>query len=726
MIELDVLNEKQRQAVTVFQENVLVLAGAGSGKTSVLTKRIAWLVNQKNVPLKSILAVTFTNKAAQEMKDRITSLLGYTAINPYIGTFHGIAYRILRQFSEEIGLPNDFIILDSDDQLSLIKKVLKLLNINDKNYNPRGLRSFIGSQKDQGISISSYINSDIYDPLQIKVFEYYEKMRIELNALDFSDLLSYVYRLFSDSNKVREYYQNRFNYVLVDEFQDTNTLQYNWLRLLVSGDCSIMAVGDDDQSIYGWRGANVKNITNFQKDYQPVKLIKLEQNYRSTQTILDVANAVISNNNERLGKNLWSDKETGNKVSLYNAYNERDEAYYVAKSITDSHLSGVHLQDMAVLYRSNAQSRLLEEALINLKIPYKIYGGLRFFERAEVKDILSYVRLVYSRHDDLAFSRVLNKPTRGIGATTYAKLTGYSSESGLSLWDSAIDMINKKLLTIRSINMLKIFLKLIDDLEILVRGLELGDKVRLILEQSGLLEFHNQDKGEKAAQRIENMKELVSSAKNFSSLSDAEQSNQLRDFIAFAVLESGDTQAEGTTEAVNLMTLHSAKGLEFENVYIVGLEEDIFPTSRSKGDDLKISEERRLCYVGITRAMKNLSFTYASSRYQYGETTFQRVSRFIDEIPSHYIRKHKLKPSMEKSFGFGFGSNENNLDSKLSDGARCDTFVVGAKLEHEKFGIGSLVKLEGSGDDMRLYIDFKGQYGIKVLIAKYARLSKIF
>ena len=716
MNTISALNPNQQQAVTADNENLLILAGAGSGKTSVLTQRIAYLVREKNVFPSKILAVTFTNKAAKEMRKRVESLLETSTSGMWIGTFHGIAHRLLRRHAEVLGLDPDFKILDADDQLQIIKKVVQALSIDDKRFPPRAIRGFINARKDEGVRSDDLHSSDQrYDYVFIKAYAAYETQRQSDKALDFSDLLLYMHELFQHHKEVRELYQERFKVILVDEFQDTNKIQYDWLKNLVTENNSIMAVGDDDQSIYGWRGAKVENIHKYQKDYAPVNIIKLEQNYRSTQTILDAANAVISNNEERMGKNLWSAGDKGEPIALYEAVSEREEAAYVATKIADKVRQGVSPSDVAILYRSNAQSRVLEEALISEKVSYRIYGGVRYFERSEIKDVLAYLRLVTMSEDNLAFERIVNVPTRGIGLRTIEKIREYARDGGLSLWASAEDMVEAKLLPA----------KLLSD-----KALE--DKMKIVLEGSGLLEFHGDSKHEKAQQKLENMQELVNAAKNFMPpVGAVEPEAMLSEFLSFAVLESGESQADENIPAVQLMTLHSAKGLEFPHVYMVGLEEGIFPTSRALDMEDKLAEERRLCYVGITRAMKALTITYATSRYQYGESSFQMKSRFLNEIPETYMKPVRLTNAKPKNFGFGVSPQD--FLSKQSSGAGLNIKGIQNKggyrrgdiVEHAKFGMGVFVKNEGAGEEARLHVDFKGGSGVKVLIAKYARLTKV-
>ncbi|WP_395946766.1 DNA helicase II [Caedibacter taeniospiralis] len=719
---IESLNAAQQEAVLLQNENALVLAGAGSGKTRVLTHRIAYLCQEKNVSPLNILAVTFTNKAAREMRGRVEELLGFSTVGMWIGTFHGIAHRLLRQHAQEMGFNRNFKVLDQDDQLQLIKKVIQSLNLDEKYYPPKYSQAFINGKKDEGIRAINLPKAH-FDIEVIKIYQAYEARLKADNALDFADLLLYAYELFKQNEILRNYYQKRFHYVLVDEFQDTNIVQYKWLMCLKSDANSFMAVGDDDQSIYGWRGAKIENIEHFLSDLNPVKIVRLEQNYRSTQIILDAANAVIANNSKRMGKVLWSKEEKGEKIAVYEAFNERDEADYIVQKIQDlSNNQGVNLSHIAILYRSNAQSRVIEEALLKLGISYRIYGGLRFFDRAEIKDALAYMRLIALRADNLAFERVVNLPVRGIGLKTLDNIRDYARLHGLSLWQATVQMIDTNQLPSRSAQALGRFISLIEDMAALKDTLSLGQLMRHVIEVSGLSLMYEASKSEKSQQKCENLRELVTAASEFIPPVEAvNDQDLLLEFLSFAVLESGEMQADDHSEAVQLMTLHTAKGLEFPYVFISGLEDGLFPSSRSLDDADKLAEERRLCYVGITRAMRNLTLSFSKVRHQYGDINYQVKSRFLNEIPKEYL--HQVRQlATPKSAGFGISPFEFvNMQQEESQ----SQFKTGSFVTHPKFGIGVILKTEGQGDDLCYHIDFKAGGGRKVLLAKMAKLSKL-
>ncbi|WP_119343149.1 DNA helicase II [Facilibium subflavum] len=721
-LDLEKLNKEQRQAVVLDDKNALILAGAGSGKTRVLTYRIAYLCQKKQVSPLNILAVTFTNKAAREMRARIEALLGFSTHGMWIGTFHGIAHRLLRQHASELGFDRHFKVLDQDDQLQLIKKVLQQLNIDEKFYPPRFIQGFINGKKDEGIR-SVDINKHEVDSEILKIYQAYEVRLKADNALDFADLLLYAYELLQHNEVVRSYYQRRFQYILVDEFQDTNTIQYKWLQCLKTGDNTIMAVGDDDQSIYGWRGAKVENIQHFVDDFADVETVRLEQNYRSTQTILDAANALIANNMGRMGKTLWSQAPIGEKIALYEAFNERDEAAYIVGRIQALHQeSKANLKDIAILYRSNAQSRVIEEALLQQGLAYRIYGGLRFFERAEIKDALAYLRLIALRGDNLAFERIVNVPARGIGAKTVDTIRQYALDHDLSLWQSACEMIENKVLSSRAAKPLQSFMDLIDEMASMQEVMDLGQLTRYVIDQSGLLIMYQSTNSEKSKQKLDNLKELVNAAVEFIPPMEAVDSADelLVEFLSFAVLESGEMQADENTDCVQMMTLHTAKGLEFPYVFMTGLEDGLFPSSRSIEAEDRLSEERRLCYVGITRAMKQLTLSFSKVRHQYGDVNYQIKSRFLHEIPSAYIKEIRSHTANKKPLGFGVSPFEFIKQQKEDN-----PFKVGEFVNHPKFGIGVFLKAEGQGDDKCYHIDFKAGGGKKVLLAKMAKLSKL-
>ncbi len=605
---LDSLNAEQREAVGAPTGNLLVLAGAGSGKTRVLVHRIAWYIATEQGSPYSILAVTFTNKAAAEMRARIENLLGQSIRGMWVGTFHGLAHRFLRAHWQEANLPETFQILDSEDQYRFVRRTIRALQLDESQFSPREAQWFINARKDDGLRPENIDDhGDLTTAQMVRIYKAYQES-CELSGLvDFAELLLRTFELFRDHGVVREYYQHRFKHVLVDEFQDTNSLQYNWLKLLVGDKNTLFTVGDDDQSIYSWRGARVENMQAFERDFPGVQLLKLQQNYRSTATILKAANKLIANNNARLGKDLWTDGEEGDLIGVYMAYNETDEARYVVDHVKQAPNEGKAFADYAILYRVSAQSRVLEEALMQARIPYRVYGGLRFYERAEIKDALAYIRLARFQDDDASFERIVNTPTRGIGNRTIDELRQVARRDQCSLWRASLHILEHKLLSARALNALEHFIKLIQSLQ--QNDAEIHEHVDLVIQHSGLIEHFKKEKGEKGQARIENMEELVSAAREFEVGDDEElaEMDALSAFLAHAALESGETQASESSDCVHLMTLHSAKGLEFPVVFLVGMEEGLFPHQRSSEDLIQLEEERRLCYVGITRAKKNLS-----------------------------------------------------------------------------------------------------------------------
>jgi len=715
---LDKLNDAQRQAVTASSEPALVIAGAGSGKTRVLVHRAAWLIEVENVSPQSLLAVTFTNKAAAEMRSRIENLLSVPVQHLWIGTFHGLAHRMLRRHWREAGLPQNFQIIDSDDQLRLIKRLLKSLEIDDSLRVPKEIQWFINGQKDEGLRPQHL--DDEGDPnrrQQISLYQSYEEICQRGGLVDFAELLLRAHELLRDNAALLEHYRRRFRHLLVDEFQDTNAIQYAWLRLLAGDNGVPFVVGDDDQSIYRWRGARVEHIHRFQKDFPGTQIVKLEQNYRSTETILNAANAVIANNSSRMGKNLWTDGSEGESIKVYSAYNERDEADFVVGRLRDWIAQGNARADAAILYRSNAQSRVLEEGLVNARIPYRVYGGLRFFERAEIKDALAYLRLTSNRDDDSSFERVINKPTRGIGARTVEMMRAYAKANACSLWRAA-GAIASDDLNGRAANAVNAFMSLIERMARETSGLDLHDRVDHVIHLSTLLDFFKKDKGEKGETRIENLAELVSAAKSFQP-DPAEEMSPLDEFLSHAALEAGEGQADAWEDCVQLMTLHSAKGLEFPLVFICGMEDGLFPHQRSVADPQGLEEERRLCYVGITRAMQSLYITYAEQRRMHGMDNFSLPSRFIAEIPAEYIEEIRprvqvarpMRPSRPSRRRTSSKSVENELGIRL-----------GQRVRHKKFGDGVILNFEGQGAHARVEVNFE-EAGTKMLVLSYANLD---
>jgi DNA helicase-2/ATP-dependent DNA helicase PcrA len=714
---LDGLNDDQRQAVASPLGGALVLAGAGSGKTRVLVHRVAWLIQVEGASPNSILAVTFTNKAAAEMRGRIETLLGLPGGAMWLGTFHGLAHRLLRIHWREAGLPQSFQILDSEDQARVLRKVLKSLDLDETRWVPREILWFINAQKDEGHR-PKHIKDD-GDPTRrqlIKIYQAYEEACQRAGVVDFAELLLRAFELWRDNASLLEHYRTRFRHVLVDEFQDTNAIQYQWLMLLAKPAGLPFVVGDDDQSIYRWRGARVENLQQFRRDFPQAVLYKLEQNYRSTGTILKAANALISNNGGRLGKTLWTNGADGERVKLYAAFNERDEADFVVNRIREWVSHGGARREAAVLYRSNAQSRVFEEAFLNARMPYRVYGGLRFFERAEIKDALAYLRLIASRADDTSFERVVNLPVRGIGAKTMDAVRDLARGHATSLWNGAQSCIQGGLPQ-RAALALQAFLALIDKLAREVQGLELHEQVDHVIQMSGLIEHFKKEKGERGEGRIENLLELVSAARGFSPETEAESElSPLESFLAHAVLESGEGQGDPYDDCVQMMTLHSAKGLEFPVVFLAGMEDGLFPHQRSVADLAGLEEERRLCYVGMTRAMRQLYITYAEQRRLYGVDTYGQPSRFITELPADLVEE--IRPRLQVSRPV-FTKRSDSLDESPSSGMR-----MGSRVRHSKFGDGVVLNFEGNGPHARIQVNFERQ-GTKWLMLSYANLVRV-
>ncbi|WP_042861431.1 DNA helicase II [Dickeya sp. NCPPB 3274] len=714
---LDSLNDKQRDAVAAARSNMLVLAGAGSGKTRVLVHRIAWLLTVENCSPYSIMAVTFTNKAAAEMRHRIDQLLGTSQGGMWIGTFHGLAHRLLRAHHLDAGLPQDFQILDSEDQLRLLKRLIKALNLDEKQWPPRQAMWYINGKKDEGLRpqhIDSYGNP--VEQTWLRIYQAYQEACDRAGLVDFAELLLRAHELWLNKPHILQHYRDRFNNILVDEFQDTNRIQYAWIRLLAGDSAKVMIVGDDDQSIYGWRGAQVENIQHFLRDFSDVATIRLEQNYRSTANILNAANALIAHNGDRLGKNLWTDGIEGEPISLYCAFNELDEARFVVSRIKVWQEAGGALSECAILYRSNAQSRVLEEALLQQSLPYRIYGGMRFFERQEIKDALSYLRLMANRNDDAAFERVVNTPTRGIGDRTLDVVRQTARDRQLTLWQATRALLQEKVLAGRAAAALQRFLELVDALASDTADLPLHVQTDRVIRDSGLWSMYEQEKGEKGQARVENLEELVTATRQFSYQDEDQDLLPLQAFLSHAALEAGDGQADAYQDAVQLMTLHSAKGLEFPQVFVVGMEEGMFPSQMSLDEGGRLEEERRLAYVGVTRAMQKLTLTYAESRRLYGKETYHRPSRFIGELPPECVEEVRLRASVSRPV------NHQRLGTPIS---QSDTgYKLGQRVRHAKFGEGTIVNVEGSGDHCRIQVAFAGQ-GIKWLVAAYARLDTV-
>ena len=723
---LDGLNDKQREAVAAPIGNYLVLAGAGSGKTRVLTHRIAWLIGVENVPESNILAVTFTNKAATEMRHRIESTLFQTSnhsmFGMWVGTFHSIANRLLRSHYLDADLPQDFQIMDSEDQVRLLKRLLKLHNIDEKHFPPKHVAWYINAQKDKGNRAKDIEHhNDLNEKKLVEIYQLYQEACDRAGLLDFAELLIRTYEMLKKKPLILQRYQQRFQHILIDEFQDTNNIQYDLIRLLAGDSGRVMIVGDDDQSIYGWRGAQVENIQKFLKDYPKAETIRLEQNYRSTGHILSAANELIANNDNRLGKNLWTASGNGDPVEIYCAFNELDEARFVAAQIQQWKEDEGSYSECAVLYRSNSQSRVIEEALIQANIPYRIYGGMRFFERQEIKDALAYLRLIANRQDDAAFERVVNTPPRGIGDRTLDTIRQITRTRSITLWQAVQVALNEEQLSGRSASALLRFVELINAMDEETSEMALAEQTDFVIKKSGLYEMYKQEKGEKGEVRIENLEELVTATKQFTPPEEAEELTPLTAFLTHASLEAGEAQASPHQEYVELMTLHSAKGLEFPRVFMVGVEEGIFPSGMSF-DEGRLQEERRLAYVGITRAKRKLTISYAELRRLYGKEERHIPSRFIAELPEENIREIRLRGNINRAENFGAVQNHppKTTASILED----DIWKMGQKVYHAKFGQGTIINVEGSGEATRLQIAFQGN-GIKWLIAKMAKLEKL-
>ena len=714
---VDGLNEKQQQSVALDEDiNALILAGAGSGKTRVLTHRIHYLVSTKNYHVDDILAVTFTNKAANEMKERLSDLLRRPIGRMWIGTFHSLAHRLLRTHPIEANLSPTFQILDAQDQFRIIKRLMKENGVDETKFPIKKVQWFINQQKDEGIlphEIDAGYN--FFVKQSAKVFDLYEKHCQVNDLVDFAGLLVKSYGLLKNNQSLLEHYQNKFRHILVDEFQDTNRIQYQFIKILHNQTNHVFCVGDDDQSIYGWRGAKIENIQKIENDFKPIQVIKLEQNYRSTGNILSASNALIANNQNRLEKSLWTESGDGDLINVLNARTETEEAQYVVGEIQTQFNQGRNLDECAILYRSNAQSRVFEESLIKQNLNYRIYGGLRFFERAEIKDAMGYIRLIENTSDNIAFERIVNFPTRGIGLSTIEKIRSYANENQTNLFQSSIAIIDS--LPSRAANALQSFIHLIEAISDSSKNLILNEKVDSILLQSGLMSHYANDKSDKAGSKRENLDELVTAATQYVHEEDNEM-NETQGFIALATLDSSGESNQSNQSSVQLMTVHSAKGLEFPVVFLVGLEEDLFPSRQSKDEPHLLDEERRLCYVGMTRAMNSLTLSYASRRFLHGQSFYSLSSRFLDEIPKSFLNYIKNESTENSYQGYEKNTNVSNKMIATSD----SIYSIGQVVKHAKFGLGTILNYEGSGDSMRLQINFQ-KAGTKWLISSYANLE---
>ncbi|BAS67594.1 DNA helicase II [Bathymodiolus septemdierum thioautotrophic gill symbiont] len=715
---IDGLNDNQSQSVVLDNtQNALILAGAGSGKTRVLTHRIAYLVTQKNVPIDAILAVTFTNKASKEMRERLEVLLRRPIRTMWVGTFHGLAHRLLRTHAAEANLSPQFQILDQQDQYRIVKRLMKENSIDESKFPVRKVQWFINQQKDEGIRPGDIdAGHNYFVKKSLEVFGFYENHCNANGLIDFAELLVRSYELLRNNSELLTYYQTRFQHILVDEFQDTNTVQYRWIQQLFNGKNNVFCVGDDDQSIYGWRGAKIENITKLSTDFAPIQTIRLEQNYRSTGYILKASNALIANNKNRMGKSLWTDSGDGDLIDLYEARTEIDEADYVVGSIQKIINNGIPANQCAILYRSNAQSRAFEERLIKYNVPYIIYGGLRFFERAEIKDALCYLRLMENTEDSVAFERIVNFPTRGIGAATIEKVREHALMNQTGLFQAAISMAPT--LPTRAANALIGFMQLIEEMQDHAQNLDLSEKIGYLIKKSGLFDYYSNDKTDKAGSKPANLEELIAAAEQYTHEEDSEM-NEVTGFISLASLDSSGDSSAPPTQNVQLMTIHSAKGLEFPYVFLAGLEEDLFPSRQSKEEPHLLDEERRLCYVGMTRAMKKLTLSFAIKRFLHGQSNYAYPSRFLSEFPEKHLNQIKQK----------YGATPQNyqkddvFNQDIKPQANGD-LSIGRTVKHAKFGFGTVLNFEGDGESARVQVKFKTA-GTKWLISAYANLEFI-
>ncbi len=704
------LNPEQLAAVTLPSQSALILAGAGSGKTRVLTTRIAWLISTGQVSPHGILAVTFTNKAAKEMLTRLSAMLPINMRGLWMGTFHGLCNRLLRAHHSVANLPQTFQILDSADQLATIKRLMKAMNVDDEKFPPREVQSFISSNKEQGLRAHEVEAYDPYTRRKVEIFVEYDAQCQREGVVDFSELLLRCYELLARNQQLREHYQARFRHILVDEFQDTNKLQYQWLKLLAGQNNALFAVGDDDQSIYGFRGADVGNMQALTRDFHVQNVIKLEQNYRSYGNILDAANALIKNNRSRLGKNLWTAENKGEALRVYEAPTDVEEARFIVDEARELNREGVNFSEMALLYRSNAQSRVLEHALVSAGVAYRVYGGLRFFERQEVKHALAYLRLLQNSEDDNALLRVINFPTRGIGARSIEQLQEAAKMNNTTLWDAAA----------RAGGKVSAFVGLIESLRSATRELPLPEIMDHVLQHSGLIAHYQNETGAKkreAEERLENLNELINAATLFV---HENEDDSLTSFLTHAALESGEHQAGDSEDAMHLMTVHASKGLEFHTVFITGLEEGLFPHQNSKMGD-GVDEERRLMYVAITRARRRLYLTFAQSRMLHGQVNYGMASSFLRELPEELL--HWITPRVvaRKSYGLAFVPQEQVAALPVHRPFATLGWRIGQAVQHAKFGEGVILNIEGGGADARVQVNFR-KAGTKWLVLEYAKL----
>ena len=718
---LDKLNEDQRNAVTSDKQHLLVLAGAGSGKTRVLVHKIAWQVEAIGINSSAIMAVTFTNKAANEMRSRIESLLKAPMLDSWVGTFHGLSHKLLKRFHKEAGLSSGFTIIDSDDQLRIIKRISKEMGLDEATWPARQSQWQINNWKDDGLRSNDIkVNGDFYTETVNKIYKEYEDISQRDHLVDFGELLLKSYETLVNSKAVKTFFQTRFKSVLIDEFQDTNTIQYKWLQEIASKKTNITAVGDDDQSIYGWRGAKVEHVNSFTEDFKDTEVIRLEQNYRSTNVILNAANALIGNNKERLGKNLWTEKVDGEQIILYQAYNEQDEARFIADILKDWMNKGGAYSETAILYRSNAQSRAIEEALLRVSIPYRIYGGLRFYERLEIKNAIAYLKIIFNNSDNPSFERSISNPTRGVGEKTLAKIRNTAKQYNISYIKASAKLVDEGSISGRGGAGLKDYLEFVAGCDLFIQENLLSELMELIIKETGLYAYHAKEPGEKGKTRTENLEELITATKNFEQSVTEKKSNKeiAESYLDIISLDSGDRQASEHDDAAQLMTMHSAKGLEFKLVLLTGLEESLFPHGRSMESASQLEEERRLCYVAITRAMEKLYITHAESRRLHGTDTFNPPSRFLREIPKDLI--DEIRPRAQTNIPYNrkdFEEIKNEFEEEIG-------ISLGQKVQHNKFGEGIVLNYEGSGDSARVQVNFDNS-GTKWLVMAYANLKKL-
>lgn len=733
---LDDLNTEQKDAVTTDNQYTIVLAGAGSGKTRVLVHRIAWLCIEKHYSPHSIFAVTFTNKAAAEMQERIQHLIGEGYFNGmWVGTFHGLTHRLLRMFSQQAKLPSNFQLIDTEDQIRLIKRIFRELKIDEKQWSAKECASFISNQKEKGLRAKDLIPEDPKQIMWQTIYNDYQAICDRVGYVDFSELILRAYELLCSDKDVLSYCQHRFSNILIDEFQDTNHIQYCLVKKLAGTTANVMIVGDDDQSIYSWRGANADNLQLFINDFPETEIIRLEQNYRSTSTILDAANKLIAKNQNRLGKNLWTDRSEGEKISLYVGFNDIDEARFVIGQIKKHHDAGEKYSSCAILYRNNVQSRLFEDTLLQAGLPYQIYGSIRFYERQEVKLALAYLRLLHDHDNDMAFEATVNTPTRGIGNVTLDKIRLTAKQNNISLWNACLMLIQMNGLTERQRSGVSRFLELMGSIYDEVAQMPFYQQIDFLIKSSGIQQMYEQEPGIKGQSRLENLEELVSAAEQFyrnnenTVIEDSETGQTLtvlESFLAYTSLESRDVLKE--QDSVQLMTLHAAKGLEFDNVFIVGLEEGLFPAQRSALDIDRMEEERRLAYVGITRARKHLTLSLCELRRLYGREERNLPSRFLAELPIERLNEISYRGFFAPTEGQSANIRQekqfqqNRRQSYLDKSRESDGYTLGRKVKHHRFGEGTIINLDGEGDHRRVQIAFVNE-GIKWLVIKLANLT---